>query len=148
MRESEPSSAMSADPNPAAGLPTRFLRFLAVGGFATILMYVLLVAGIEGLGLRPLLASVLAYLLSAVVNYALNRRLTFRSRQRHRVALPRFAIVSGTGLLLNTAIMALGTELAAWHYLPVQVVATLVVLFWNFVGSQWWTFRTSSGRQA
>ena len=139
---------MSADSNSAAGLSARFLRFLAVGGFATILMYVLLVAGIEGLGLRPVLASVLAYLLSAVVNYALNRRLTFRSRQRHVVALPRFAIVSGTGLLLNAAIMAIGTEVAAWHYLPVQVVATVVVLFWNFVGSQWWTFRPSSGSQS
>lgn len=139
---------MSADPIPAAGLLARFLRFLAVGGFATILMYVLLVAGIEGLGLRPVPASVLAYLLSAVVNYGLNRRLTFRSQQPHVVALPRFAIVSSMGLLLNTAIMGIGTEVAAWHYLPVQVVATVVVLFWNFVGSQWWTFRPSSGSRA
>ena len=142
------SLAMSAEPNRTAGLIHRFLRFLAVGGFATILMYVLLVAGIESLDLRPVVASVLAYLLSAVVNYALNRRLTFRSRQRYVVALPRFAVVSGTGLLLNAAIMLAGTEMAGWHYLPVQVMATVVVLFWNFVGSQLWTFRTPSGGKA
>lgn len=124
------------------GLSTRLVRFLLVGGLATVLMYVLLVIGTEILGIVPVISSALAYLLSALANYALNHRFTFRSDQAHRVALLRFAIVSGSGLLLNALIMFVGTELYSWHYLIAQVLATICVLFWNFLGSQLWTFRT------
>lgn len=128
----------------STGLLSRFARFLAVGGFATLLMYVLLIVGTELLGLAPVISSAFAYLLSALANYALNHRFTFSSTQLHRVAVVRFAIVSGCGLLLNTAIMYVGTALHAWHYLVVQVLATVVVLFWNFLGSHLWTFRASA----
>ncbi|MFA5938567.1 MAG: GtrA family protein [Sinimarinibacterium sp.] len=138
---------MSLDRSAARpGLPTRFVRFLLVGGFATVLMYVLLIIGTEILGIAPVISSILAYVLSALANYALNHRYTFRSTQAHRVALIRFAIVSGCGLLLNTAIMYVGTELYSWHYLIAQVLATICVLFWNFLGSQLWTFRTSAAK--
>lgn len=128
------------------GLLTRFGRFLAVGGFATILMYILLIIGIELVGLAPVTSSVAAYLISALVNYWLNHRITFRSTQRHRIALYRFAVVAGCGLVLNGLIMYGGTEIRGWHYLPVQIAATGVVLFWNFWGSQLWTFRASTGK--
>ncbi|MEQ1439402.1 GtrA family protein [Fontimonas sp. SYSU GA230001] len=126
--------------------PMRFARFVVVGGFATVLMYVLLVIGTELLGIAPVISSVLAYLLSALANYALNHRYTFRSTQAHRIALARFAVVSGCGLLLNALIMYVGTELYSWHYLIAQVLATVCVLFWNFLGSQLWTFRASAAR--
>ncbi len=127
-------------------LAGRAMRFLAVGGFATILMYLLLVMAIEWLHFNPVVASVAAYLISAIVNYWLNHRLTFRSTQRHRVAALRFSVVVACGLMLNTLIMYLGTEHGSWHYLPTQIVATGCVLIWNFVGSQWWTFRSSPQR--
>lgn len=130
----------------STGLPARFVRFLMVGGFATVLMYILLVIGTEILGMVPVLSSVVAYLLSALANYALNHRYTFRSVQAHRVALFRFAVVSGCGLLLNALIMYVGTELHSWHYLVAQVLATICVLFWNFLGSQLWTFRASAAK--
>lgn len=120
---------------------SRFGRFVMVGGLATALMFALLIVGVEGLGLAPALASALAYVLSALANYALNHRLTFASRQKHRVALPRFGLISGAGLLLNTAIMAAGTALWSGHYLWIQIVATGLVMLWNFAGSQLWTFR-------
>lgn len=127
-------------------LAQRFLRFVLVGGFATVLMYVLLFIGVEYLHLRPLTGSVAGYVVSALANYWLNRRLTFRSRQRHLTALPRFAAVSGAGLIINAAIMYVGTEVLSGHYLLVQILATTVVLFWNYIGSQLWTFRQPSGR--
>lgn len=123
----------------------RFARFVVVGGFATLLQYALLYVGVEGLHLAPVPASAIGYVLSALANYALNRRLTFRSRASHRSALPRFAVVSGTGLLLNTAIMYVGTAILSGHYLLVQIIATVLVLLWNFIGSQLWTFRPPSG---
>ena len=130
-------------PDPG-GLLTRFVRFVVVGGFATLLMYALLIVGIEIFGLAPVPGSVLAYLLSALANYALNHRFTFRSAQAHHVGLARFAVVSGIGLMLNTGIMYVGTEVYSWHYLLVQVFATILVLFWNFLGSHLWTFRVSA----
>ena len=138
---------MSREPD--NGLSTqaaRFARFVLVGGFATALMYALLLVGVEWLGMTPVSASVAGYTISALANYWLNRNLTFRSRQRHAIALPRFAAVSGAGLLINAAIMYVGTELLSGHYLLVQILATVVVLFWNYIGSQLWTFRQPSGK--
>lgn len=139
---------MTLNRSDATGLLSRFTRFVAVGGLATLLMYALLIVGTEVLGLAPVVSSVLAYVLSALANYALNHRFTFRSAQAHHVGLARFAVVSGVGLLLNTAIMYVGTEMYSWHYLLVQVFATILVLFWNFLGSHLWTFRVSVSHRA
>ncbi|MEC9361688.1 MAG: GtrA family protein [Pseudomonadota bacterium] len=140
-----PDMVQFSDPNLRAQV-ARFTRFVIVGGFATALMYALLLVGVEGLGMTPVPASVVAYGLSAIANYALNRRLTFRSTQRHRVALPRFAAVSGAGLIINTLIMYVGTTMMNGHYLVVQILATAVVLLWNYLGSYLWTFHQPSGR--
>ena len=67
------------------------LRFLLVGGTATAMQYAVLVALVRWAGVGPTLASCIGFVLSAVLNYALNRRFTFRSQARHAQALPRFA---------------------------------------------------------
>lgn len=118
----------------------QFVRFVGVGGIATALMYLLLIALVEGLSTPPVAASVAAYSLSAVFNYAANYRYTFDSRVPHRRALPRFMLIAMAGLALNTLIMYLMTAIATAHYLLAQIVATGVVLVWNFVANRRWTY--------
>jgi putative flippase GtrA len=71
----------------------------------------------------------------------LNYRFTFRSTQRHRVAIPRFLGVAAAGMLVNSLIMALLTRGIGWHYLVAQVISTGIVLLSNFVGNRLWTFK-------
>jgi putative flippase GtrA len=42
---------------------------------------------------------------------------------------------------MNGLFVALFTETLAVHYLIAQFVTTGIVLFWNFLANQQWTFR-------
>jgi len=125
---------------PEMVLASQFGRFLLVGGFCTALQYLILAALVQAAGVDPVVASSIGYLLSALANYDLNYRLTFRSRVPYLGGMLRFALVMTTGLVLNGAVMALGTKALALHYLVAQVAATIVVLFWNFFAHRRWTF--------
>ncbi len=79
--------------------------------------------------------------MGALVNYALNRRFTFATKQTHSVALSKFMVVSALGAGINLAIMAELTRSLGVHYLPAQVLSTGIVLLWNFGANAAWTFR-------
>ena len=121
-------------------LLSQFSRFVLVGGFSTALQYLILVLLVQTAGVDPVVASSAGYVLSALANYDLNYRLTFRSRVPYLGGLFRYTLVMTTGFLLNGAIMAAGTKFLGLHYLLAQIAATIVVLFWNFFAHRRWTF--------
>jgi putative flippase GtrA len=85
-------------------------------------------------------ASTLGFIASAVLNYLLNYRFTFRSKNLHLSALPRFLVISGIGLVLNGVILQAGIAYTSVPYLWCQVAATVIVLCWNFAGSLKWSY--------
>ena len=117
-----------------------FGKFLLVGGFSTALQYLILVLLVHFFSAIPTLASSLGYIMSALVNYLLNRRLTFQSDSPHRRAAPRFIFVVLSGLLLNGTIMWIGTDLFNNNYVIVQVFATVIVLIFNYTAHKTWSF--------
>lgn len=118
-----------------------FIRFLLVGGSATLLHYaimaVLLLAGWMTAGS----ASATGYCLSTFYNYAANARFTFAGKHDHRRSLPRFLITAASGLGINQLIL-----LSLLHFgLPLvlaQITATAGVLVWNYVINATWSFRS------
>jgi putative flippase GtrA len=118
---------------------SRFARYIFVGGIATAIQYVILILLVRGFRTAPTLASSIGFALSAGVNYLLNYRLTFQSDRPHGPAVAKFAVLAGTGLLINAVIMRLLTGAGA-QYLIAQVCATSVVLVFGFVGNSLWTF--------
>lgn len=126
---------------PARGLTSQFVLFSGVGVIAAVAHYGTLICLVELVALRAVAASALGFTAGALVNYSLNYRITFRSDKAHREAMAKFFTVALVGLGLNTAIMALATEVLALHYLLSQVLATGMVLVWNFTGNRLWTFR-------
>ncbi|MCB1933540.1 MAG: GtrA family protein [Candidatus Accumulibacter sp.] len=118
----------------------QFLSFALIGVLGTATHFLVLYALVSLLGLGPLAGSSLGALAGALVNYGLNYRLTFRSRRKHRDALPRFAVVAGGGWLLNGALMAILLSRLDIHYLLVQVIVSGIVLVWNFLANRFWTF--------
>jgi putative flippase GtrA len=121
----------------------QFLHFATVGGIATAIHYLILIALVHGTGMNAVLASTLGFMVSAACNYYLNYRFTFRSRAAHRHAIFKFLTVAGVGLVLNSATMMVAAEYLGLHYLLAQVIATGLVLLWNFSGNRWWTFRSA-----
>ena len=117
-----------------------FLTFLFVGGFATALQYAIILFSVYLLGWTVLYGSTLGFIISAIVNYFLNTRLTFRSTQSHAKTAPRFALVACSGLMLNVGILSLLLSLNA-HAAVAQILTTIGVLIWNYVVSGIWTFK-------
>jgi putative flippase GtrA len=124
----------------------QFARFVLVGLIATAIQYGILALGVEVLGLRADISSGIGFALSAIVNYLLNHRFTFRSSRAHSSALWRFTAVAGVGLLLNVSLMGLLAERWRVQYLLAQVLVTAITLFWNFIGGALFSFADPPAR--
>lgn len=122
-------------------LAERFIRFGLIGGLATAIQYAILVVLVRGIAADPVVASAAGFCVSAGMNYGLNYRFTFRSRKRHRETLAKFMTLAVIGLALNSMTMALAVRLLDVGYLLAQLFATALVLLWNFLGNEFWTFR-------
>ncbi len=122
----------------------QFLTFAFVGVIAAVAHYGVLILLVELTGMLPVFATLWGFLFGAAVSYVLNRRYTFRSDRPHRAAAPRFLAVSTGGFVLNGLVMLLLNEFWGMPYLLAQVIATLIVLFWNFSANRLWTFRTGT----
>lgn len=128
---------------------TRFARFLTVGALGTFLDFGLLTV-LKMIGLPTLPANSLSFTAGVVNNFALNSRWTFADRRagNWRAQFVQFLLVSLVGLAINNAIVILleaplGAWIgdAAWGYAPAKVIATGVVVFWNYFANRNWTFR-------
>jgi putative flippase GtrA len=115
--------------------------FTTVGAVATLAQYAMLVLLVETFSVSPVAGSSAGFVASSGLNYWLNHRYTFDGTARHVRAVPRFACVSLTGLLVNGIVMFVAHSLLGIHYLASQVAATFAVFVWNFVGHSAWSFR-------
>jgi len=67
-------------------------------------------------------------------------RLLLRLRMAGEQTFIRFLSVGVSGLVVNSLILALFTELAGWHYLLSAVAATQASTLWNFGWTENWVF--------
>jgi putative flippase GtrA len=114
--------------------------FLLVGGFATGLQYAIMALLMALAGMPALTASNTGFAISAVANYWLNAKLTFRSERSHVATLPRFAITAALGLGINSLLLSLLIA-AGLHPAPAQILTTAGVLIWNYTLNALWTFK-------
>lgn len=121
----------------------KFTTFVCVGGIATAFQYVILFLLVELGSFSPVLSSTIGFMLSCILNYSLNYRYTFRSDKKHSEAFSRFMIVASIGLSLNAAVMYFFVNVAGFVYILSQVLATIVVLMWNFLANSLWSFKKS-----
>ena len=126
----------------------RFLRFLVVGLSGTILDFGLLI-GLKWLGMGTLLAATLSFSAGVINNFTWNYYWTYADAQGERLGLQlgQFALVSALGLGINNlCVLSLESLSTAWMpdpslaYLPAKIVATGVVVFWNYFANRYWTF--------
>lgn len=129
---------------------TRFARFMTVGALGTLIDFGILTV-LKLAGLSTLLANSLSFTAGLVNNFTWNRLWTFADAVKTdwRRQLAQFTLVSLVGLVLNNLIV-LSLEgvfsawfSAQWAYLPAKVIATGVVVFWNYFANRTWTFKNS-----
>jgi putative flippase GtrA len=120
-----------------------FIRFAGVGLVGTLAHYTVLVILVEGFRAGPVTASSSGYIVGALVNYLLNYFYTFGSNRKHIEALPRFYAIAAIGFGLNALIMAFLVGFPSVNYVLAQLVATGIVLIWNFAANKAWTFTST-----
>jgi len=124
--------------NPHSGL--QMSSFLIVGVVATGIQYVVLVSLVAVTSVDVVLSSTIGFAVSSVINYELNRGITFSSSLPRRKTAGKFVVMVLFGLWVNGMIMWFANHVLNIHYLYAQIVATGVVLIQNYVISKFWTF--------
>ena len=122
----------------------QFIKFSGVGVVGTTVQYATLFILVQLAGVYPVLASTAGFVLGAFVNYYLNYIYTFRSSKSHFEAMPKFFTVATVGLFLNAMIMEFFISFFGFPYIIAQLIATALVLLWNFAANRMWTFMESS----
>jgi putative flippase GtrA len=118
----------------------QFFSFVGVGLLAMVAHYGCLIGLVEAGILAAVPATLIGYIAGGLVSYGLNRSHTFASGRPHQEALWRFAAVAGIGFCLTYVSMHIFVDRMAFPYLPAQVLATGLVMFWSFTAHKLWTF--------
>lgn len=117
-----------------------FTRFVKVG-LVTNLVYFSILALLRFAWNGSLwLDAALAYLASAVVNYVLHYRFTFKSSSRHDVAIAKYLVVQAGGMILNSAILHALVVGSGMHYVLGQGAAIFVVTGFTYFVNRCWVF--------
>ena len=113
----------------------QIFRFAIVGGIAFIIDYVTLIICKEVFQLPTLLSAAIAFTVSTVVNYILSVKWVFDVSDKHsgKRNFIIFIIFSLMGLGLTELIMWFGEDLLRISYLIVKIVATIIVMIFNFI---------------
>ena len=116
------------------------IRFAISGGLATLTHITVFVLLVEWLLMRPLYASVPAFLAAVGVSYGMNYRWTFDAQGPHQVMLPRFVLVALAGLGLNMLITWLVVDVGHYWYGYALAAIVVSVPLVTFSLSKWWVF--------
>ena len=113
----------------------QFFRYLFVGGVATVVDWGTLFLLTECANIYFLISTSIAFLAGLVTNFVLSKQLVFKANEARVSPVMEFlsyAIIGVIGLGITELIMILFTNYLALHYMLSKVIATVVVLFWNY----------------
>lgn len=113
----------------------QIFKFGIVGGIAFLIDYVVLFCCKEFIGLSVLLSAAIAFTVSVIYNYIASVKWVFdvnkeKSAKKNFVI---FIILSIIGLIITEIIMWIGSDIMKINYLIVKIIATSIVMVFNFI---------------
>ena len=116
-------------------LVIQIFKFAIVGGVATIIDFVFLYLFREFCHFPVLVSNTLSFCISVIYNYIASVRWVFdvNKEKDAKKQFVIFIVFSVLGLLLNNAIMWITVDFLSIYYLLAKVVATVIVMIFNFV---------------
>lgn len=119
----------------------QIIKFGIVGVLAAVIDFGLLAILTEFLGIHYLLSAAISFTVATVFNYIASMKYVFDSRyekgHKHQ-ELFIFVVLSLIGLGLNQVFMWFFVEITALHYIIAKVLATILVMAWNFISRKIW----------
>lgn len=119
----------------------QFGRFIAAGAACYLLNVLILVACVELLGLHYTIANLISMLVLIPVGHALNRRLTFHSRNAYLSELRRSAMTLTAQVVLGMALSNVLIEAVSLNYVVANAAATAALTVGSFLAQRAFVFR-------
>lgn len=118
------------------------VRFAAVG-IVTTALYFAITAGLGGarVGLEPITASTIGFIVSIAASYVGHHRFTFRADGQHGWYLPRFLFVMLSLFALSTLAMAVCRHVLELDHLTVSAGISVAFPVASYLLNWLWTFR-------
>lgn len=115
------------------------LKYLLVGGTCTALDFLILYLLVNTFSVNYVLSSVISFSLAVLLNYYLCTLWIFKVRKVSNVykEILFYSLISIVGLLLNSGLIWFLTETFTLQFLLSKVLATPIVLVWNFLGRKY-----------
>lgn len=121
---------------------TRFVKFAIVGATCAFIDFGITAWAREKLQYKKLIANSMGFSVAVISNFFLNRYFTFSALQSDmKLQFMKFIVVALVGLGLNNLIVYVISELKAKNFYYSKVLATGVVMFWNFFANYFFTFK-------
>ena len=113
----------------------QIFKFGIVGGIAFVIDYVSLIVCKEVFHLNTLLAAAIAFTISVIYNYIASVKWVFdvNKEKNEKANFVIFIVLSIVGLIITEIIMWFGTDVMKISYLIIKIVATAIVMVFNFI---------------
>lgn len=112
----------------------QIFRFIIVGGLAFLIDYSTLFLLTDKFKVYYLLSSGISFIVSTVFNYIISMRFVFKSKSNNKFyEVIVFAFLGLIGLFINQWLMSILVETVSLYYMFSKVIATIVVMCWNFI---------------
>lgn len=126
----------------------QFIKFGIVGGFNTLLTYLIYFAGIS-LGIHYVISNAIAFVITVFISFLLNNHFVFKGEQQGKLAwlkalLKVYASYASTPLVLTSILLWIQVD-----YLGIsEKIAPLINLIFtvpiNFLLNKYWAYRDKS----
>lgn len=113
-------------------LVLQIIKFTIVGVIAFIIDYGTLIILKELFKINLFISTELAFIFSVIINYYLSVKYVFNVNNKNNNFIP-FIILSFIGLILTELIMYVGVKKINKSYLIVKIIATIIVMIFNFI---------------
>ena len=116
------------------------LKFGMVGGLSATVYFVFLFV-LRHMAVSTFMLTAMCYLISALVNYVLQSRLTFGINALDSVVTVRYVVMHCICLSANSSLMYFAVDVLGGRLFPSQVLVTCVIAFLSFVMSASWVYK-------
>jgi len=120
------------------------IKFAIVGAIGTFVNLTILYLLTEIFGILYLISESIAFIISLLNNYILNKVETFKEDIKENPFKKgiKFALISIIALIVNLTALYILVEYIGIFYLLAELFAIFFAFFINFLGNRFWTFKT------
>lgn len=119
----------------------KFLKFGIVGVSGTAVDFGVTYSLKEWAKLNKYVANSIGFMVAVTTNYIFNRIFTFQSEGDITSQYIKFVLIGLIGMGLNNMLIFLLGKRFGMNFYIAKIVATLVVMLWNFGGSYLFAFK-------